>query len=452
MIFDSVQLNRNSNIPLYRQLYEAFRKAVEEGSLPYGEKLPSIRKLSEDLHLSRTTVEAAYQQLCVEGYIDSVPQSGYYVQTHIKKRYCEERTESNIFLHNSNAIPFRYNLGSDCIDRSAPDIKLWRTYIKDVLKQETRLTSYGNPQGEESLREALALYGNGARGVHASGERIVIGAGTQPLLYLLCGLLSRFGRDIAMESGGFARAEQVFEDCGYILTRLDSDDATFTEQLYKSNARILFVNPSGNLRTGQPMRMNRRLELLEWAKNKDGVIIEDDYNGELRYSSHPIPALQASNNHCVVYIGSFSKLLLPSVRIGYMILPEALLEVYRMKIHAYNQTASKIEQLALAEYIRQGNLERRLRKLRKLYGEKCALLTSCLHKYFGNDIEIILHETSLCLTVKLKKRELNLCETAMLQGVRVSEEESPTAARLGFAGIALEDIPTATQYLYQAWK
>lgn len=452
MIFDSVQLNRNSDIPLYRQLYEAFRTAVEEGSLPYGEKLPSIRKLSEDLNLSRTTVETAYQQLCVEGYIDSIPQSGYYVQTHIKKRYHEEKTESNTVSNKSKTVPFLYNLGSDCIDCSAPDIKLWRTYIKSALKQETRLTSYGDPQGEKPLREALAWYGNGARGVRTNKDNIVIGAGTQPLLYLLCGLLSQFGRSVAMESGGFARAEQVFEDCGYNLVRLDSGDSTFTQRLYESDVRILFVNPSGNLRTGQPMRMNRRIELLEWAKDKDGIIIEDDYNGELRYSSHPIPALQASNNRRVVYIGSFSKLLLPSVRIGYMILPEALLEAYRMKIHAYNQTASKIEQLALAEYIKQGNLERRLRKLRKLYGEKCAMLTSCLYECFGNDIEIILHETSLCLTVKFKKEEPNLCESAILHGVRVSEEETSTAARLGFAGIALEDIPIAVQCLYQAWK
>ncbi len=451
MIFDLVQFDRKSEVPLYRQLYEAFRKAIENGQLTYGVKLPSIRKLSEDLKLSRTTIETAYQQLCVEGYIESVPQSGYYVQANIKKRIGMEKIHKKNAAVKNCKISYRYNLGSDCIDASAPDIKLWRSYIKAVLKREKDLISYGEPQGEPDLREALALYGNGVRGLHADSHNIVIGAGTQPLLYLLCGLLLPFGRKVAMESGGFARAEQVFEDCGYTIMKGNSDDSDFIKNLYASEVRIIFVNPSGNLRTGQPMRMNRRLELLEWARQVDGMIIEDDYNGELRYTAHPIPALQASDEKRVIYIGSFSKLLLPSVRIGYMVLPESLLECYHAKIHAYNQTASKIEQTALAEYIRQGQLERRLRKLRKLYSEKSTLFISCLQKSFGNMIDITLHETSLCITVHIHNNTKDLCTAAESEGIRVSEGNDRTSVRLGFAGIPLDDIPQAVSALYSCW-
>ncbi|MGN0537737.1 MAG: PLP-dependent aminotransferase family protein [Acutalibacteraceae bacterium] len=452
MIFDLVQLNRKSEMPLYRQLYEAFREAIETGQMPYGVKLPSIRKLSEDLKLSRTTVETAYQQLCVEGYIESVPQSGYYVQARIKKIYNAEENRKSVATVQDRKISYRYNLGSDCIDASAPDIKLWRSYIKGALKREKDLISYGEPQGESVLREQLAIYGNGARGLHADSRNIVIGAGTQPLLYLLGGLLLPFGRKIAMESGGFARAEQVFEDCGYTITHWNSDDNDFIKNLYASDVRIIFVNPSGNLRTGQPMRMNRRIELLEWARQTNGIIIEDDYNGELRYTAHPIPALQASDEKRVIYIGSFSKLLLPSVRIGYMVLPDKLLESYRTKIHAYNQTASKIEQTALAEYIRQGHLERRLRKLRKLYNEKSEMLISCLQKRFSSSMDITLHETSLYITVCLHDTKKDLCAAAQAAGVRVSEGENSTTVRLGFAGIALEDISAAVDTLRHAWQ
>lgn len=451
MIFDLVQLNTDSETPLYRQLYEAFRMAIENGQLLYGAKLPSIRKLSEDLKLSRTTVETAYQQLCVEGYIESVPQSGYYVQARIRKHRtqdAEHRTASEL---SESECHCRYNLSSDCIDASALDIKLWRGYIKAALKQEKDLISYGEGQGETILREALAMYANDARGLHTDSRNIVIGAGTQPLLYLLGGLLSPFNRKIAMESGGFARAEQVFEDCGYTVMPLDSDDSHFIEKLYTSEVRIIFVNPSGNLRTGQPMRMNRRMELLEWARETNGMIIEDDYNGELRYTAHPIPALQASDQERVIYIGSFSKLLLPSVRIGYMALPHTLLEQYRTKLHAYNQTASKIEQTALAEYIRQGCLERRLRKLRKLYSEKSDLLISCLKERFGRKIQIVLHETSLCLTVTFPNAQKDLYTAALASGVRISKGEMPNTVRLGFAGIALEDIPNAVELLYSSF-
>ena len=454
MIFDSVRLQKDSKIPLYRQLYEAFRTAVESGVLPYGTKLPSIRGLSEDLHISRTTVETAYQQLCVEGYIESVPQSGYYVQAHIKRPKRSTDTAGSALSHKKSMPLYSYNLGSDCIDCTATDLKLWRTYIKSALKQEEQLTSYGDPQGEKILREELAIYAGGARGLHASTDNIVIGAGTQPLLYLLCGIISCFGKQLSLGSGSFSRAERVFEDCGYSIDRGDDEDEDFVKELYDSSTHLVFVNPSGNLKTGQPMRMNRRIELLDWAQSTGGMIIEDDYNGELRYTSHPIPALQASDDRHVVYIGSFSKLLLPSVRIGYMVLPDILMEIYSSRISSYNQTASKIEQTALAEYIHDGRLEGRLRRLRRLYSEKCTVLTKCLHEKFAENIDIVLHETSLSMTVKLKNTSKNLYEAALEYGVRVSKTSCNTgenAVRLGFAGIPLEDIPKSVDKLADAW-
>lgn len=452
LTYDFIELKRNGKTPLYQQLYDIISTAIENGSLPQGTKLPSIRKLSEDLHLSRTTVEGAYQQLCVEGFIISKPQSGYFVHIDAslttKFKSVKLVTEENKPTENKIV----YNLGSNCIDSESADIKLWRSHIKDVLKKQNIITSYGEAQGEYKLRKALSLYSYSVRGVRSNENSIVIGAGTQPLLYLLCGLMNKYGRYIAIEKGGFSRAEQVFGDCGYEVLHISGDnDGININELYNTGVKILFVNPSGNLITGQPMRMNKRYELLKWAEETGSIIIEDDYNGELRYSSRPIPALQGTDSDRVVYIGSFSKLLLPSVRIGYMVLPENLLEVYRKKMYLYNQTASKIEQLALAEYIREGQLDRQLRRLRKIYGEKCSVLTDSLKKAFGENAKITLQENSLCVTVTFSYNGIDIAEKAEQCGVRVthvsSDDKNKYILKLGFAGIPIEDIESAVEIL-----
>ena len=451
MTYDFIELNRNSSVPLYQQLYKSISKAVENGNLPQDTKLPSIRKLSEDLRLSRTTVESAYQQLCVEGFIVSRPQKGYFVHidTSLTLRLKAEKSIPERYVQSKNKII--YNLGSGCIDSNSADIKLWRSHIKDVLKKQNIITSYGESQGESSLRNELSIYSYTVRGVESNADNIVIGAGTQPLLYLLCGLMDCYGRKIALEKGGFSHAEQVFSDCGYEIVHIPRDNGNTVGKVYDSNAKIIFINPSGNLITGQPMKMNKKYELLKWAEERNGIIIEDDYNGELRYSSRPIPALQGMDCNRVVYIGSFSKLLLPSVRIGYMVLPERLLEIYKKKAYHYNQTASKIEQLALAQYIHEGQFDRQLRRLRKIYGEKCSVLTECVKNTFGKDAEITLYENSLYMTVKLPFNGKDIEKLAERKGVRITcvkaENEEKYILKLGFAGIPIDDIAPAVNIL-----
>lgn len=462
MTYDFIELDRSGEIPLYQQLYNRISTAVENGSLPFGARLPSIRKLSEDLNLSRTTIEAAYQQLCVEGYIKSLPQRGYYVQTAPKRSILSAEITTHTEALDTLGNNIIYDLGSDLADSNETDIRLWRSHIKNILKNENVIASYGDPQGEPSLRKALTLYSHGVRGAVADENRIIIGSGTQSLLYIICGLISETrGRSAAMEEGGFPLVERVFTDCGCTIKKLKSDsDGVLPDELYKSGADILFINPSGNLKTGQPMRMSRRSELLKWAEDTDSIIIEDDYNGELRYSSRPIPALQSADSNRVVYIGSFSKLLLPSVRIGYAVLTSELLKIYKARTGSYNQTSSKIEQLALAEYIRTGELERRLRRLRKLYREKSSLLFKVLDNTFSASqlkITATLQETALCFSISVEgsRSAEELIAAAAREGVRLSASHSSDGRnaelKLGFGGIPTEDIPSAIKALGQAW-
>ena len=201
--------------------------------------------------------------------------------------------------------------------------------MRDVLNRREIIVSYGDHQGESALREALSLYAGRARGVAAGPEEIVVGAGSQPLLYLLCGLAGR--RRAAIDEHGFAQAEQVFHDCGIEVIPLPRDENGLDPKaLRASGADLAYVSPSASVDSGSAMPTSRRFELLRWAQETGGILIEDDYNGELRYRAHPIPAMQGMpGGDRVAYLGSFSKLLLPSVRIGYMVLPPSLLTLYR---------------------------------------------------------------------------------------------------------------------------
>lgn len=452
MAYDYLQLNKNSDVPLYRQLYLSIRSAVESGHLQKSDRLPSVRRLAGDLALSCTTVESAYQQLCVEGYIRSAPHRGYFALD-VKRDGPERKNAPPAYKHRVFSA-VRYNFGSDCVDSENIDIKIWRRNIRSALNRQDVLAAYGEHQGETELREALSAYSYGARGVVAAPEQIVIGAGTQPLLSILCGLIDSGRRTVVMEEPGFAQAEQIFADCGISVLKLPCDEAGIRmDALEKSGTRLAYVSPSNRVRTGAGIPMSRRLELLKWADETGGIIIEDDYNGELRYRARPIPAMQGiAGGKDVVYLGSFSKLLLPSVRIGYMALTPELLEKYRPRAANYNQTSSKVEQFALADYIKSGQMERHLRRLRKLYGAKSEKLIKALQKAFGTNVEILLQETplTLILTVHTGKKSEELCRLAFEKGVRV-QQAAGGKIRLGFAGIPLDDIEDAVQCLKSAW-
>ncbi len=456
MIYDYILLDTQSNIPLYQQLYLAIKSAIEAGHLAKGEKMPSIRKLSQDLKLSCTTVDAAYQQLCVEGYLQAKPQRGYFVMAVIRSGI-ERQKKPVVGTVKMKRPGIRYNFGSDCVDSENIDIKIWRRHIREVLNRQDIIASYGEHQGEYALREALSAYSYGVRGVIAAPEQIVIGAGTQPLLSVLCGLLSGKENCVAIEEPGFLQAEQVFSDAGIRVLHLPADESGISiAALKESGTGLVFVSPSNRILTGTSIPMNRRYELLEWAEETGGILIEDDYNGELRYKARPIPAMQGmGNGRNIVYLGSFSKLLLPSVRVGYMVLPPLLLERYRERASHYNQTASKIEQLALSRYVEDGQMERQLRRLRKLYLMKSSALAEALENAFGDKIQIMLEETPLCLAVSVstEKTSLELCELAQREGVRVMMMQSDcTKVMLGFAGIPLDDIQPAVACLKKAWS
>lgn len=448
MIFDFIEINKNLRIPIYQQLYDNIKSAIECGGLKKDTKLPSIRKLSSDLKVSKTTIENAYNQLCIEGYIKNKPQQGYYVEADINL-FSTNKVNPTIKNEESNQKIYKYDFGSRKIDYNST-LTDWKKAVKNILNKEYLLKSYGEHQGEFVLRKALEKYSFSVRGVNSTAENIVIGAGTQSLLYILCGLIG-INKTIAIEKGAFIQAEQIFKDFGYDIDYYSSDENGIDiNSLKRIKPDIVLINPNFNIINGMNTTINRRIELINWCKENNCLIIEDDYNGELRYITRPVHCIQSFDIENTVYIGSFSKILLPSVRIGYMVLPEKLISLYSNRLFNYNQTASKTEQLALSEYMHQGLLEKHLRKLRRQYAERSKIMTSALNNIFKDEISWVFNETALNIMVKYKsdldKSKLyELCEENEININKSNSENFDFI--LSFSGIADENIEEGLEKL-----
>lgn len=399
---------------LYQEVYDYFRDLILQNRLPAGSKMPSLRKCAQEMKYSRTTIENAYLQLAADGYIISRPQSGYYVteiaRTHEKKPDTKSRSSRR----------WLYDLASQGVDQESFRFDLWRRYIKSALRQDERLLSYGEPQGEEDFRMALADYIRERRNILCSPEDIVVGAGTQCLLNILCPLLK--GKEtVSFPNPSFEQGSTVFSDYGFQIHYRDK------------NADIIYVTPAHMTKWGEIMPVSRRLELIRYASEHNSLIIEDDFENEFVYLQKPTPSVYGlAGGKDVVYMGSFSRLLLPSIRISFMVLPSSLAEAYHKRAELYSQTASKAEQIALCQFIRDGHLGAQTRKLRRLYSQKLKELTKAIKSVFGVSAKIKAGSagTSLAVTLPFHGSREQLKKQAQTKGLHLQflekSEESIT--------------------------
>lgn len=377
-----------SGEPLYIQLFLHYRELITSGALRAGARLPSIRRCSEEFSLSRTTVENAYLQLAAEGYAEPRAGSGFYVTALplSELRAAQQHTVGTSRSQPGEA-PVRYDLATTAVDRAAFDFSLWQRYIKSALRQTDRLLTYGEPQGEADLRAAVARYISERRGVICDASQIVIGAGVQPLLQILCALTPT-ADPVAMTQPVFAQGAAIFADCGRRVLPIAGLDEELSA-LRESGARLLYTSPSHMGPGGGILPISARLKLLAYAAEHGLLVIEDDYDSDFRFTGRPVPALQGlDGGQRVAFLGTFSKLLLPSLRISFLVLPEQLREAYRRCGGRYSQTASKVEQIALCQYIRDGHLSSQIRKARKLYLGKSRALVDAVREVFGARAEL----------------------------------------------------------------
>ena len=432
---------RNEEHCRYLRVYHYYKNLILSGQMKAKTKLPSIRKGADELQMSRTTMENAYMLLAAEGYIVSRPQSGYYVTDIAEKQEAGRKIASRHAKRSEQRI--LYDFATSNVDKESFRFELWRRYMKSALRQDERLLSYGEPQGEQEFREVLCEYIQKTRSVICSPDQLVIGAGVQSLLHILCPLIDK-KRVVFFRDGEFVQGMAIFEDHDYRIARSDSGE----------EIGMYYVSPSQMTRFGGVMPIQERMELIGRAEKGHFLIIEDDYNSEFKYFQKPVPSLQGlSGGRNVIYLGTFSKMLLPSIRISYMVLPPELMERYEKRKDNYNQTASKAEQIALAQFIRDGHLASQIRKSRKIHLAKAEKLAGSARKILVENVEVQVSEAGFMvqLTFPEDYDVRTIVQEAEQKGMAFLEVEK-NRLLLTCAKVAAEKYEDAMELLGECMK
>ena len=434
----NIEKNQNRTTHLYMEVYEYYRKLILDGKMTPGSKMPSLRKCSQELKLSRTTIETAYLQLAADGYIMAKAQSGYYVTEIASHQHKNNQPGTHKETH------YRYDLASSGVDKESFRFDLWSRYMKSALRQNERMLTYGEPQGEADFRETLSDYIRERRNILCSPDDIVVGASFQSLLQILCPLIHEVYPEfhwVSFPTPSFVHGSTVFGDYGYEIRYRDKD------------CDVVYVSPAHMTKWGEIMPVKRRLELLKYANERHHLVIEDDFENEFVYFQKPTPSLFGlSGGQGVVYIGSFSRLLLPSIRISFMILPPELLNAYKKKAGFYNQTASKAEQIALCQFIRDGHLAAQTRRLKRLYSSKLKQLRSSVRQVFGTgcQIQVGAAGTSLALTLPYEKSGDELKKQASEKSLHLQilkESEKDVTVLMSCSSMPVQDFIPACELL-----
>ncbi len=427
----------------YEQLYEALREQILDGFIAADEKLPSLRGLAADLGISVTTVDQAYDQLVVEGYIVSRPQRGFFAK----------KVSRGPAWNGSEGTRSPAGSGQDDIesayihDPSCFDFVKWKKCVNEVLNYHSeRLLYESDPQGEPELREQVAEYVMRSRGVEASPERIVIGAGTQQMTSHIARILKKMGINlVSIEEPGYLPVRSMLRDAGFQINRIPvREDGIDISMLPGNIQSAVYVSPSNQFPTGAVMPVGRRYELLRWARDNGSVIIEDDYDSELRYFGRPVPAMKSlDDGDSVAYLGSFSSTLFPAVKISYMVLPRKMADIYQEIKGEYSQTCSKSEQLTLALFMKKGYYYTNIRRLRSLNSRKLERTVNAVEQHLRGRVTVQNTRSGLSVTLRVDP-----------DGPRSSAELAAKAASIGLdmdpiSAVTGQDTSALTYYYSQ---
>lgn len=455
-------LKKTPGHPLYEQLYQNIRDDIAAGRLPAGSRLPSKRVLAAHLGVSVVTVESAYAQLLAEGYAEARPRSGVCV--------CAIGSSVPVQPPHMPSLPQPtapeplFDLSGGTGEDVPFPASVWVRTMREVIADK-RLMQPVDFAGAPELRAAIAAHLEQARGLRVSPEQIFIGAGTEYLYGLIVQLLGRRLR-YAVEDPGYRKISGIYaaNDVTVCPIGLDSEGLS-VEALRASGAQIAHISPAHHYPTGIVMPIRRRNALLAWAAEApERYIIEDDYDSEFRYASRPIPALRELDREGrVIYVNTFSKSLAPGLRIGYLVLPDALMARYRERFSLYAATVSSFDQFTLAAFMHSGGFERHISRSRKVYQARRDALMAAIDREFTElPHEISRSEAGLHLLLHMRNGmlERELVERAKAAGVRVYALSAyymppvrPPRATLvlGYAGMTGEQIDEAAARLRRAW-
>ena len=433
-------IDRNSKTPVFEQICAFIRTSALSGSLPEGTKMPASRAFAAQLGVSRPTIVTAYEQLVAEGYLRSRVGSGFYLCDLGKVELPPAAQSSPKQDANCTAPPLR------AFAYGQPDMRLfpYRQWGKAVAKvcrthPETMLVG-GTEFGNLDLRKAIADHVAEWRGISAAPDQIAITAGSSDALELCLRTLTQRGDAIGLEDPGYLPASEFAHARGLIKVHLPIDDQGACLPQKAEDPRLVVLTPSHQYPLGGSMSPNRRLEFIRWAKDCDGWIVEDDYDSEFRYAGRPIPAL-AGFDHLrrTIYVGSFSKVFSNTLRLGYVILPEPLVGAFHDTFDRFRPKASLMPQQALAEYITSGAFYRHLRQVRRIYGQRRALLLERLRSDFAEFGTFEDHQAGMQLVFHLKAPfvDTEIEQKAAQVGVRTPALSQVCKTVQGYNGLML---------------
>ena len=451
---------------LYEFLYKSIRDDIITGTLSPEEKLPSKRALADHLNISTITIENAYNQLMAEGYIYSKPRSGFYVASIVSPKV-QSSDEKNIYSAEKTAddvILYEADFSNNSTSQKSFPFVTWTKLMRQTMSEKREQLTLNSPSvGIRELRCAISDYLFQFRGMSADPDCIVIGAGTEYLYSLIIQLLGR-DKKYALEDPGYRKIAQIYKSNNVDFDYIPLDNhGVSTDALAESSAQVLHISPSHHFPTGIVTPVSRRYELLSWASElPERYIIEDDYDSEFRFSGRPIPSLQSIDNlDKVIYINTFSKSLTSTIRISYMVLPKALMELYKKELSFYSCTVSNFEQYTLASFIEQGYFEKHINRMRNYYRtQRDAVMTAIKNHPFYDKVSIKEEDSGLhfLMSVDTRLSDDELTEKAKGRGVNLSclsqyYRDKYTAPQhtllINYSGIAKDRVTEAVDKLFE---
>jgi len=455
-------LKDTDTVPLYRQLCLQIREKILSGKFPAHFKLPSIRDLADELAISRNTVEGAFQELCAEGYIYSKSRSGYFVSDiELELATATPSSTPKQDLHPKLAERHRFDFHPARLDPEVFPTTLWRRCLIDSVRTEAGgFSEYSEPQGEWGLRCNIQFYLERSRGVRCSPDQIIIGSGLQQNLEIVAQLIRENHSSVAVENPGYHLPRDVFRNLGFGINPIDIGSSSLDPDALKSSeSTVVYITPSHQMPLGYVMPVADRLKLISWADKGGRLIIEDDYDSELRYIGRPISSLQGLNPQGnIIYQGTFSKVFSPALRLCYMVLPVGLADAYRKKFSNYLSPVPLLIQRAMIAFMEQGHWEQHLRRVRIFYKKKHDLMLQSIKMYLGNRVRVIGQGAGLHLVLELTdslKDEAEFVGRAKQHGCRLlpfsdfyaDGKKEHNKLLIGFGGISMGEIPSGVELL-----
>ncbi len=446
-------IERRSSVPIFEQICQSIRTQVAAGDLPEGTRLPPTRVYATELGVSRSTMVTAYEQLVAEGYLASTPGSGYRVcPVGEIELTAKPRAIAAAVREEEVSPPRPFQAGY-------PDMRLfphaqWAKTVARVCRNDPRAMLVGaSPLGSLALRRAVAQHVSDWRGIEAKAEQILITAGSGDALELCIHTLTGLGDCIALEDPGYLPLRSLVSTLGLqqLYLKIDEQGARLPEPSQK--ARLVVLTPSHQFPLGGAMSPGRRLAFTRWAEENDSWIVEDDYDSEFRYAGRPIPAMAGFDKlRRTIYIGSLSKIFSNSLRLGYLVVPEPLLEAFKARLKQFGTKASLMPQQALAEFISNGDFYRHLRRMRRVYGERRKFLLERLADDFNSFGSFQDHQAGMQIALHLRPDfpDLKVSKLARARGVLVRPLSTycvvPAARNgllLGFCAFSEAEMGTA---------